>query len=180
MPRLGRKVLSEFGGGIANFTDVASTFAGLIKPLEYCVGKIEESNITISIRRAGPPIFGSLQSFSRSSLGTHHGSLRTQNLRHSYCAMYGSQKRVVEGLPHLGFMCKCKTPSVWAMTYPFNGNVKFSKGTEEALEKHPDVITFIYFYRRIIHPWSSWRHNQIRFGTPVEYWMMLLSGPYPL
>jgi len=42
------------GGGIANFTDVAATFTGLIKAFEYFVDDIKEHNIKIMIRRAGP------------------------------------------------------------------------------------------------------------------------------
>jgi len=42
------------GGGIANFTDVAATFTGLIKALEDSVMELKEYNIKIWIRRAGP------------------------------------------------------------------------------------------------------------------------------
>jgi len=42
------------GGGIANFTDVAATFTGLIKALEDMVAEIKEYKIQIWIRRAGP------------------------------------------------------------------------------------------------------------------------------
>jgi len=42
------------GGGIANFTDVAATFTGLIKALEQYAGDIKEHKIKILIRRAGP------------------------------------------------------------------------------------------------------------------------------
>jgi len=42
------------GGGIANFTDVAATFTGLIKALEHFASDIKEHNIKIWIRRAGP------------------------------------------------------------------------------------------------------------------------------
>jgi len=42
------------GGGIANFTDVAATFTGLIKALEHFASDIKEHNIQIWIRRAGP------------------------------------------------------------------------------------------------------------------------------
>lgn len=42
------------GGGIANFTNVAATFKGIVKVLnEYCV-KINEYNISIFVRRGGP------------------------------------------------------------------------------------------------------------------------------
>mmetsp|Transcript_69216 Transcript_69216/g.150619 ORF Transcript_69216/g.150619 Transcript_69216/m.150619 type:complete len:1089 (-) Transcript_69216:168-3434(-) len=42
------------GGGIANFTDVAATFGGLIKALELFAEDIKENKIKIFIRRAGP------------------------------------------------------------------------------------------------------------------------------
>merc|ERR1719422_1360488 len=42
------------GGGIANFTDVAATFTGLIKALSYFAAEIKEHKIKIWIRRAGP------------------------------------------------------------------------------------------------------------------------------
>merc|ERR1711971_247516 len=42
------------GGGIANFTDVAATFTGLIQALQYYADDIKEHNIKIWIRRAGP------------------------------------------------------------------------------------------------------------------------------
>jgi len=42
------------GGGIANFTDVAATFTGLIKALDEFAHRIKESGIKIWIRRAGP------------------------------------------------------------------------------------------------------------------------------
>merc|ERR1719456_610694 len=72
--------------------------------------------------------------------------------------VYGLQNRAVQGMLDFDFMCKRKKPSVSAMIYPFNGNhyVKFYWGTEEilvpvytttkeAVEKHPDVVTFINF-----------------------------------
>jgi len=42
------------GGGIANFTDVAATFTGIIKALNHYVEEIKEGKISIWIRRAGP------------------------------------------------------------------------------------------------------------------------------
>jgi len=42
------------GGGIANFTDVAATFTGLIKALDQFADKFKEHNISVWIRRAGP------------------------------------------------------------------------------------------------------------------------------
>jgi len=42
------------GGGIANFTDVAATFTGLIKALDMFADQIKENKIQIWCRRAGP------------------------------------------------------------------------------------------------------------------------------
>lgn len=38
------------GGGIANFTDVAATFKGLIKAITASVEKLKEQNVQIWIR----------------------------------------------------------------------------------------------------------------------------------
>lgn len=42
------------GGGIANFTNVAATFKGIVTALTEYQTKILEHNITIYVRRAGP------------------------------------------------------------------------------------------------------------------------------
>lgn len=42
------------GGGIANFTNVAATFKGIVKALQEFQPKLVEHNITIFVRRAGP------------------------------------------------------------------------------------------------------------------------------
>ncbi|XP_059178489.1 ATP-citrate synthase-like isoform X1 [Physella acuta] len=42
------------GGGIANFTNVAATFKGIVRALEEFQLKLVEGNITIYVRRAGP------------------------------------------------------------------------------------------------------------------------------
>ena len=42
------------GGGIANFTDVAATFTGIIKALEQYSKAIIEQNVKIYVRRGGP------------------------------------------------------------------------------------------------------------------------------
>eukprot|EP00400_MALV-I_sp_L67-5_P000203 gene203-652_t len=42
------------GGGIANFTDVALTFAGLIKALKAYADDLKAHNVSIWVRRAGP------------------------------------------------------------------------------------------------------------------------------
>jgi ATP citrate (pro-S)-lyase len=42
------------GGGIANFTDVANTFKGIIKALEEYHQELQEGNVKIYVRRGGP------------------------------------------------------------------------------------------------------------------------------
>lgn len=42
------------GGGIANFTDVANTFKGIILALTEYAGKLKEKGINIFVRRGGP------------------------------------------------------------------------------------------------------------------------------
>lgn len=42
------------GGGIANFTNVAATFRGIITALVEFQGRLIEHNISVYVRRAGP------------------------------------------------------------------------------------------------------------------------------
>lgn len=42
------------GGGIANFTDVAKTFTGIIMAIEEHAEKLRETNVKIYVRRGGP------------------------------------------------------------------------------------------------------------------------------
>lgn len=42
------------GGGIANFTNVAATFKGIVTALREFQQKLVEFNIKIFVRRAGP------------------------------------------------------------------------------------------------------------------------------
>ena len=42
------------GGGIANFTDVAATFTGIIQAIEEHVDELKEANVKIYVRRGGP------------------------------------------------------------------------------------------------------------------------------
>ncbi len=42
------------GGGIANFTNVAATFKGIVKALVEYSAKLIEFNVSIYVRRAGP------------------------------------------------------------------------------------------------------------------------------
>jgi ATP citrate (pro-S)-lyase len=42
------------GGGIANFTNVAATFKGIVTALQEFQTKLMEFNVSIFVRRAGP------------------------------------------------------------------------------------------------------------------------------
>jgi len=55
------------GGGIANFTDVAATFTGLIKALEHYADEIKEHKIKIWVRRAGPNYLEGLRNVKAAS-----------------------------------------------------------------------------------------------------------------
>jgi succinyl-CoA synthetase beta subunit len=42
------------GGGIANFTDVAQTFKGIVRALREYKNQLQETNTKIFVRRGGP------------------------------------------------------------------------------------------------------------------------------
>ena len=42
------------GGGIANFTNVAATFKGIVRALRQFQQKLIDGNVSIYVRRAGP------------------------------------------------------------------------------------------------------------------------------
>ncbi|VFQ87715.1 unnamed protein product [Cuscuta campestris] len=50
----GRKRALVIGGGIANFTDVASTFNGIIRALKEKESKLKAARMSIFVRRGGP------------------------------------------------------------------------------------------------------------------------------
>ncbi|NOR57889.1 MAG: ATPase [Sulfurimonas sp.] len=50
----GRNKIMIIGGAIANFTDVAKTFTGIIQSFEQNVEKMKEHNVQIYVRRGGP------------------------------------------------------------------------------------------------------------------------------
>ncbi|KKP36716.1 MAG: ATP-citrate lyase subunit B [Candidatus Peregrinibacteria bacterium GW2011_GWF2_33_10] len=52
-PKKKRKILL-IGGGIANFTDVAATFKGIILALNKYAKKLKDNNVKIYVRRGGP------------------------------------------------------------------------------------------------------------------------------
>lgn len=51
-PRKGKILI--IGGAIANFTDVAKTFTGIINAMDEYAGKLKESDVRIFVRRGGP------------------------------------------------------------------------------------------------------------------------------
>lgn len=50
----GRAKYLLVGGGIANFTDVAKTFTGIIQALKEYKEKLQQNNVKIYVRRGGP------------------------------------------------------------------------------------------------------------------------------
>ncbi len=50
----GRDKILIIGGAIANFTDVAKTFTGIIQSFEENIEKMREHNIQVYVRRGGP------------------------------------------------------------------------------------------------------------------------------
>ncbi|MBW2701603.1 MAG: ATPase [Deltaproteobacteria bacterium] len=50
----GRAKYLLIGGGIANFTDVAKTFGGIIRALEEYAEKLKEVGVEVFVRRGGP------------------------------------------------------------------------------------------------------------------------------
>jgi ATP-citrate lyase beta-subunit len=61
----GRPKYLLIGGGIANFTDVAKTFTGIINALEDYKDKLRESRVKIFVRRGGPNYVEGLENMRR-------------------------------------------------------------------------------------------------------------------
>ncbi len=61
----GRPKYLLIGGGIANFTDVAKTFTGIIKALEDYKEKLRENKVKIYVRRGGPNYKEGLENMRR-------------------------------------------------------------------------------------------------------------------
>jgi len=50
----GRPKILIIGGGIANFTDVKKTFAGIVTAIKRSADKLKKANVKIYVRRGGP------------------------------------------------------------------------------------------------------------------------------
>lgn len=61
----GRPKFLLIGGGIANFTDVAKTFTGIIKALEEYKDQLRENHVQIYVRRGGPNYKEGLENMRR-------------------------------------------------------------------------------------------------------------------
>ena len=61
----GREKFLLIGGGIANFTDVAKTFTGIIKALKAYKDKLHENKVKIFVRRGGPNYVEGLENMRR-------------------------------------------------------------------------------------------------------------------
>ena len=61
----GRAKFLLIGGGIANFTDVAKTFTGIIQALEAYAEKLQQNKVKIFVRRGGPNYVEGLENMRR-------------------------------------------------------------------------------------------------------------------
>ena len=61
----GREKFLLIGGGIANFTDVAKTFTGIIQALKAYKDKLQENKVKIFVRRGGPNYVEGLENMRR-------------------------------------------------------------------------------------------------------------------
>ncbi len=61
----GRAKFLIIGGGIANFTDVAKTFTGIIQALEQYKERLQENHVVIYVRRGGPNYVEGLEKMQR-------------------------------------------------------------------------------------------------------------------
>ncbi|MFX1493492.1 MAG: ATP citrate lyase citrate-binding domain-containing protein [Promethearchaeota archaeon] len=50
----GKEKFLIIGGGIANFTDVKATFAGIVSAIKKSIKKLKKANVKILVRRGGP------------------------------------------------------------------------------------------------------------------------------
>ena len=61
----GRPKFLLIGGGIANFTDVAKTFTGIIQALKAYKGELQANQVKIYVRRGGPNYVEGLENMRR-------------------------------------------------------------------------------------------------------------------
>jgi len=61
----GREKFLLIGGGIANFTDVAKTFTGIIQALNAYKEKLRENKVKVYVRRGGPNYVEGLENMRR-------------------------------------------------------------------------------------------------------------------
>jgi ATP-citrate lyase beta-subunit len=61
----GREKFLLIGGGIANFTDVAKTFTGIIQALKAYKDKLQQNKVKIYVRRGGPNYVEGLENMRR-------------------------------------------------------------------------------------------------------------------
>jgi ATP-citrate lyase beta-subunit len=61
----GRSKILLIGGGIANFTDVAKTFTGIIQALEEAADRLKANRVKIYVRRGGPNYKEGLENMRR-------------------------------------------------------------------------------------------------------------------
>lgn len=76
----GRPKYLLIGGGIANFTDVAKTFTGIIQALEEYKDKLQKNHVKIYVRR-GPNYKEGLENMRRLGSGSASRSRCTARRR---------------------------------------------------------------------------------------------------
>ncbi|XP_077979169.1 ATP-citrate synthase-like [Glandiceps talaboti] len=97
----GSKVLI-IGGGIANFTNVASTFKGIVRALKEYQTKLKDVNASIYVRRGGPNYQEGLRVMRElgQNLGVEMHVFGTETHMTSICSMALGKKDVPDQPPH--------------------------------------------------------------------------------
>src|SRR5207248_2957539 len=69
-----RKKILVVAGGVANFTDVAKTFAGIIRGMREMAAEISRQKIRVFVRRGGPNQQAGLEAMSNflEEIGVNH------------------------------------------------------------------------------------------------------------
>ncbi|TSK28014.1 ATP-citrate synthase [Bagarius yarrelli] len=140
------------GGSIANFTNVAATFKGIVRAIKDFQEPLKEHDISIFVRRGGPNYQEGLRVMGEVVKATTLFSMHTKAI------VWGMQTRAVQGMLDFDYVCSREQPSVAAMIYPFTGDHKQKfywghkeillpvyKNMSDAMKKHPEVDVLISF-----------------------------------
>ncbi|TWW81881.1 ATP-citrate synthase [Takifugu flavidus] len=140
------------GGSIANFTNVAATFKGIVRAIKDYQTPLKEHEVTIFVRRGGPNYQEGLRVMGEVAKAT------TLFRKQTKAIVWGMQTRAVQGMLDFDYVCSRDDPSVTAMVYPFTGDHKQKfywghkeillpvyKNMADAMRKHPEVDVVISF-----------------------------------